>query len=144
MKNPGLSLYIAGMIIFLILELIKSYRAPTVSKLHRWITNVSLSAVNGIVYSLIYQTTIISVLENTKINKLGLLNTFSFPAWLKIILGVMILDFVIYVWHLLNHVIPFLWRFHQVHHSDINMDVSTANRFHLGELLLSCLLLSMY
>jgi len=39
--------------------------------------------------------------------------------------------------HLLNHEVPFLWRFHRVHHSDLNMDVSTATRFHIGELAIS-------
>jgi len=47
------------------------------------------------------------------------------------------MDFMLYVWHLLNHEMPLLWRFHRVHHSDLNMDVSTATRFHLGEHLIS-------
>jgi len=43
-----------------------------------------------------------------------------------------------YVWHRLNHRVPLLWRFHLVHHTDLDLDVSTALRFHAGELLLSC------
>ncbi|MDY7033196.1 MAG: sterol desaturase family protein, partial [Thermodesulfobacteriota bacterium] len=49
-------------------------------------------------------------------------------------------DFMLYVWHLLNHEMPFLWRFHRVHHSDLNMDVSTATRFHIGELVISAVI----
>jgi len=54
-------------------------------------------------------------------------------------LDLLLLDCWIYGWHRLNHVIPFLWRFHQVHHRDQALDVSTSVRFHPGEVLLSAL-----
>ena len=57
-----------------------------------------------------------------------------------IILGFMILDYSQYWWHVGNHQIKTLWRFHQVHHTDRDMDVTTAFRFHFGELFLSSLL----
>ncbi len=50
------------------------------------------------------------------------------------------MDLIIYIWHLLNHEMPFLWRFHRVHHSDLNMDVSTATRFHVVELAISAVI----
>ena len=50
---------------------------------------------------------------------------------------VVFMDFMLYIWHLLNHEMPLFWRFHRVHHSDLNMDVSTAARFHIGELSIS-------
>ena len=53
-------------------------------------------------------------------------------------------DLIVYWWHRLNHRIPFLWRFHQVHHSDQFLDFSTALRFHFGELTLSYLLRSSF
>ena len=62
------------------------------------------------------------------------------PVWLKVVAAVVIMDFFLYVWHLLNHKVPFLWRFHRVHHSDLNMDVSTSTRFHLGELAISAVI----
>ena len=70
-------------------------------------------------------------------NQLGILPYLTAPYWLKVLLVVMFLDFMLWVWHLLNHVVPFLWRFHRVHHTDLNMDVSTATRFHIGELAIS-------
>lgn len=51
--------------------------------------------------------------------------------------GVLLLDGSFYLWHRANHCLPFLWRFHRVHHSDPDMDVTTALRFHAGEVLLS-------
>lgn len=49
----------------------------------------------------------------------------------------LLLDFTFYLWHRANHRLPFLWRFHNVHHYDPDLDVTTATRFHFGELLLS-------
>jgi sterol desaturase/sphingolipid hydroxylase (fatty acid hydroxylase superfamily) len=130
-------LYWGGLVAFLLLELRASYRPSTVSKTKRWITNLSFTVVNGILYYQIFFAPITALLLLTQEMQLGLLYAFSLPYWLHIVFSILILDFFIYVWHLLNHKVPLLWRFHRVHHSDINMDASTASRFHLGELLLS-------
>ncbi|MEQ8334934.1 sterol desaturase family protein [Nisaea sp.] len=58
-------------------------------------------------------------------------------GWTGLIVDVLVLDMLIYWWHRLNHEIPFLWRFHEVHHLDEFLDVSSAVRFHFGEVLLS-------
>lgn len=131
------SLYWGGLALFLVLELAAPYRRPTVSKGRRWVTNISLSIFNSSIYHLVYSATILTLLQGVALNGYGLLNIYDFPFWLSSLAGLMILDFSIYLWHLMNHNIPFLWRFHRVHHSDLNMDASTANRFHLGEFLLS-------
>jgi len=133
-------LYWGAIILFLLLELKFSYRDPSVSKSRRWLTNLPLSIINGSIYHACYFSTLMGLMLLVTENKLGLLHAFPLPLWLKTGLGILILDFFIYLWHLLNHEVPFFWRFHRVHHSDMNMDVSTANRFHLGELLLSGLL----
>lgn len=65
------------------------------------------------------------------------------PDWwsggLGLALDILMLDALIYWWHRANHVIPFLWRFHQVHHLDRFLDSTTALRFHFGEVFLSAL-----
>ena len=67
-------------------------------------------------------------------------HSFGFrPAWWNIALDLVLLDLWIYGWHRLNHVIPFLWRFHEVHHRDEMLDVTSALRFHFGEVALSAL-----
>ncbi|WP_380056602.1 sterol desaturase family protein [Falsihalocynthiibacter sp. SS001] len=70
----------------------------------------------------------------------GVLNHTSWPQWIEVIIAVVILDFAIWLQHLLTHKIPILWRLHQVHHADAEMDVSTAIRFHPVEIALSMLL----
>ena len=61
----------------------------------------------------------------------------GWPIWVHAAGAVLLLDAWTYVWHRINHRIPFLWRFHRVHHHDPHMDVTTASRFHTGEIVLS-------
>lgn len=67
----------------------------------------------------------------------GLLRLLSWSNWAESLLGLALFDFWMYLWHRANHAIPFLWRFHRTHHSDPEMDASTALRFHIGEVCLS-------
>lgn len=133
-------LYWAGVIIYLLCEQGFSYREPTVARPRRWLANLPLSIMNGTIYHLLYTSSIMGLALAVQEKKLGLLNVVTLPDWLKIAAGVVILDFFIYIWHLLTHELPLLWRFHRVHHSDLNMDVTTANRFHLGEFLITGLI----
>jgi sterol desaturase/sphingolipid hydroxylase (fatty acid hydroxylase superfamily) len=68
---------------------------------------------------------------------IGLLNLVSLGSMLEALIAILIFDFAIWLQHLLTHKIPALWRLHQVHHSDPEMDVTTAIRFHPLEILLS-------
>jgi sterol desaturase/sphingolipid hydroxylase (fatty acid hydroxylase superfamily) len=94
-----------------------------------WIINVSLIAV---VFVRLWAAT--TELE------FGLLQRLHLPSAIKAILAVMLLDLWTYWWHRMNHRIRFLWRFHRMHHSDPFMDVTSANRFHFGEIVFSSLL----
>lgn len=68
---------------------------------------------------------------------IGLLNWLPLPAWARAIATFLLMDYAYWWWHWANHMIPFFWRFHNVHHTDLDMDVSTASRFHFGEMLFS-------
>jgi sterol desaturase/sphingolipid hydroxylase (fatty acid hydroxylase superfamily) len=67
----------------------------------------------------------------------GLTHAFGAPPWLQAIAAIALMDYTLYVWHLGTHHVPLLWRFHLVHHVDLDLDASTAVRFHAGELALS-------
>jgi len=71
---------------------------------------------------------------------LGVLNLVTMPGWARLAAAFLLFDVWMYWWHRLNHRVPFLWRFHRTHHSDPRMDVTTANRFHIGEIALSSIL----
>lgn len=63
-------------------------------------------------------------------NHIGLFYLIPVPVWLKLILAVVLFDFVSYWFHRISHNVPLLWRFHRVHHSDTSMDSSTYFRGH--------------
>ncbi len=133
-------LFGGGLIFFLILERIIPYRESSVSKTQRWLNNLSLTILNSAILNLLFSTFIISTAVYTQTHAIGILNMFHAPVWAKVLTTVVCMDFILYLWHLLNHEVPFLWRFHRVHHSDLNMDVSTATRFHVGELAISAVI----
>jgi sterol desaturase/sphingolipid hydroxylase (fatty acid hydroxylase superfamily) len=74
---------------------------------------------------------------------LGLARIVRLPPLLAAIVAILVLDYSMFVWHWLNHRVPFLWRFHYVHHSDLDLDVTTAFRFHFGEILFSVVMRSL-
>jgi sterol desaturase/sphingolipid hydroxylase (fatty acid hydroxylase superfamily) len=70
-------------------------------------------------------------------HRLGLLRWLPLPRVVGAALGFLLLDYTLYVWHRVNHRVPFLWRFHAVHHIDLDLDSTTGLRFHFGELTLA-------
>lgn len=67
----------------------------------------------------------------------GLLKLVRLPAWVEVAAAVVLLDYTLYLWHVLTHRVPWLWRFHVVHHIDLDLDATTALRFHFAELVIS-------
>lgn len=126
-----------GLLIFLFLEFLIPYRTHSFSKIKRWNTNISLSIFNGLIYNLIYLDIISNCLKKNDFKAALSTELLPVPDQVNVIAGIIIMDFSIYIWHRLNHKIPILWKFHQVHHSDMNMDASTSTRFHICEFLLS-------
>lgn len=69
--------------------------------------------------------------------RFGLVPRLRLPPALEVAATVVLLDYTLYVWHVLTHRVPFLWRFHRVHHADVDLTASTALRFHFAEMALS-------
>jgi sterol desaturase/sphingolipid hydroxylase (fatty acid hydroxylase superfamily) len=74
---------------------------------------------------------------------IGLLNWLPLPGWTIVIATFLLMDYAYWWWHWANHMIPIFWRFHNVHHTDLDLDVSTAARFHFGEMIFSIGFLSL-
>lgn len=105
------------------------------------IRNLIVGGINTLLIAVVFVGAWIVAAGWAEQHGIGLLNWLSddagLPAWAHAIGAVLLLDAWTYVWHRLNHVIPFFWRFHRVHHSDAQMDVTTASRFHVGEIFFS-------
>jgi len=129
--------------LFAVAEYMAPRRARTEPRRTRWVTNWSMTVVNTLVLrALAFGLPLLAVgaaLDAQK-NGWGLFNGLALPVWIEFVAAILILDFAIWAQHLITHKIPLLWRLHRVHHSDRDMDVTTAIRFHPIEIALSMLL----
>lgn len=120
-----------------VLEFFFILRKRYQKRVGRWITNLSIAAFGLPAARLLLLPLTIGFAYLCGEWNWGLLNWISLPDGLCLLLGMLILDYAIYLWHRINHMFPFLWRFHYVHHADQEMDITTGIRFHVGEMLLS-------
>ncbi len=107
------------------------------SKLTRNARNLAVAVAGAAALQLAERPVVESLAMMVERRRWGLLKQLRLPEWLEVALAVILMDYTLYVWHYLTHQAPFLWRFHVVHHCDLDMDASTAVRFHFGELALS-------
>ena len=101
------------------------------------VRNVAIGMVNGAVTRFGFLGGWIATMAWSREYPFGVLHWVALPDWLGWIAAILLLDVWTYAWHRLNHTVPGLWRFHRLHHSDRQMDATTANRFHIGEIVLS-------
>jgi sterol desaturase/sphingolipid hydroxylase (fatty acid hydroxylase superfamily) len=111
----------------------------TESKLVRTARNLAVGAFSAAVIQFVEQPLVQPLARMVERRKWGLLKRVSMPARLEFLLALALLDYTLYIWHMLSHRVPFLWRFHAVHHVDLDLDASTGVRFHFGEVGISVL-----
>ena len=106
-------------------------------KLLRNARNLAIAAAAGAVMQYAERPLAFHLAARVERDGLGLVPRILKSPIGRVLLSVVLLDYGLYLWHVLTHKIPFLWRFHLVHHIDLDLDASTALRFHFGEMLLS-------
>ena len=115
-------------------------RHPLVdSKPRRLGINLGITGVDIIVMRLVFGAAAVGAAQFTQERGWGLLNYWDLPSAVELLITVVFLDLMIYIQHVVVHMIPFFWRFHIVHHSDLDLDVSSGLRFHPVEILGSML-----
>ncbi len=125
-----------GVLLFL-LERAFPLRKETRGLLGRLIVNVSFSALALAAATLLVRPAVEMSIGHVAERSFGLVHLVSVPTPLRVVLAFLLMDLSFYYWHLLNHRVPLLWRFHNVHHFDPDLDITTALRFHFGELAFS-------
>jgi sterol desaturase/sphingolipid hydroxylase (fatty acid hydroxylase superfamily) len=115
----------------------RGHRTKVGRRLHHDARNLTLGLGNALLLALAFGALLARAASLAESNHFGLLHRLAWPAWAEMLLGFVVFDLWMYLWHLANHKIPFLWRFHRMHHSDPEMDVTTGVRFHTGEVVLS-------
>jgi sterol desaturase/sphingolipid hydroxylase (fatty acid hydroxylase superfamily) len=127
---------LAGLFIFLFLIENKfELRKRVQQKKKRTIINYFVWVPSFVLLRFLFLPVMVWLALQNETLHIGLNYLYKVPAWLEATIAFMILDFTNYLWHILNHKLPVLWRFHIVHHTDLDLDVTTAIRFHYGELI---------
>jgi sterol desaturase/sphingolipid hydroxylase (fatty acid hydroxylase superfamily) len=132
-----LSIFLGVLVLMLVLESLIP-RHPTVdSKPRRLAINFSLTGINVLLVRGLLGGAAVGTAHFAGQQGWGLLNYLDWPVAVEMAVGVVFLDLMIYLQHVVLHMIPFFWRFHKVHHSDLDLDVSSGFRFHPVEILAS-------
>lgn len=135
-----LSVFLGLFALFAALETLFPRRKLNDSKSRRWFTNWSITVLDNLtlrILALALPLLAIGAAIDAEANGWGLLNALNLSAPTETLIAIIILDFAIWAQHMITHKVPFLWRFHRVHHSDRDIDVSTAIRFHPVEIAFS-------
>ncbi len=107
------------------------------SKTIRGGRNLAVAGLAGAALQLFESPVVKPLTKFVERKNFGLLKLVRLPKWLETIFAVVLLDYTLYLWHVLTHRVPFLWRFHIVHHIDLDLDATTAVRFHFAEMTIS-------
>ena len=132
-----LSAFLGIFVVMALWETLAPRRKRLFSRLARWPHNIGIVVLNTVVLRLLFPTAAIGVALAAESNGWGLFNSLALPSLLVLVLSVVIMDFAIYLQHVLVHAVPALWRLHRMHHTDLDYDVTTGARFHPVEIVIS-------
>ncbi len=139
-KQVRMAIFFSVLAVVALWELLAPRRALTVSKAVRWANNLGLVFFNSWLLRLVFPAAAVGMAAFATEQGWGLFNYYSVPGWLALLLSVVLLDFIIWLQHVMVHAVPLLWRLHRMHHADLDYDVTTGARFHPLEILLSMLI----
>ncbi len=118
-------------------ETFRPRRAWNLSRTSRWTNHLLLSFINTLLIRLVIPLTVAAYALLLESKGIGLLNWLPVPYWTAVIAGVVLMDLAIYGQHVYFHKLNFFWRFHRMHHTDLDFDVTTGIRFHPIEIVIS-------
>ena len=116
-------------------EFLSPRRQLTSSKPLRWVSNISITLLGTALVRGLFPVLAVTIAANEP--SPGVLNQLFLPPFLKVFIGILALDLIIFLQHIMFHAVPLLWRLHMMHHADLDIDVTTGLRFHPIEVMLS-------
>jgi sterol desaturase/sphingolipid hydroxylase (fatty acid hydroxylase superfamily) len=130
--------FFCGIFVFMAAwETIAPRRPLSNPKSTRWFHNLTLTFLNSLIVRLLFPVTSIGFALYSREHNWGIFNMFKITELAAAILSVTVLDLTIYAQHVFFHKIPFFWRFHRMHHTDLDIDVTSGARFHPVEIIMS-------
>ncbi|WP_372619929.1 sterol desaturase family protein [Falsiroseomonas sp.] len=106
-------------------------------KARRDLRNLGVAALSAATLRVLEKPVVEPLSREVERRRFGLLQWLAPPRWLEVPLAIVLMDYTLYLWHVLTHRVPLLWRLHAVHHVDLDLSATTALRFHFGEMALS-------
>lgn len=103
------------------------------------IRNLAIASAAGLAVNFLEKPVADKLTKFVEEKRFGLLKILRLPKAIEMFFAVLMLDYTLYIWHVLTHKNSFLWRFHRIHHADLDLTASTAIRFHIGEISISVL-----
>tara|TARA_B100000614_G_scaffold191846_1_gene172844 strand:+ start:1083 stop:1946 length:864 start_codon:yes stop_codon:yes gene_type:complete len=125
------------LVVMAVLEAAMPRRQRSQGRVRRWISNLGVVVVSAVLVRLVFALLATGVAVIAEERGWGLFNNVDLPYWLVFLASILLLDLVIYLQHVLFHAIPTLWRLHMMHHTDLDLDVTSGLRFHPIEIVLS-------
>ena len=135
-----LSVFLGIFAVMALWEVAAPRRERRFTRLKRWPNNIGIVVVNTLVLRLAFPVAAVGMATVAEAGGWGLLNSHAPPAWLAVVIAVVLLDLAIYLQHVMVHAVPAFWRLHRMHHADLDFDVTTGARFHPIEILLSMMI----
>lgn len=138
-----LSIFLSLFAVLAAVEWYAPRRARVQGRGGRWLTNWGMTIANTVALralAVALPLLAVGAAIDAQAQGYGLFNVIALPFWLNVVFTILIFDFAIWLQHLITHKVPLLWRLHQVHHSDRDLDVTSAIRFHPLEIALSMLI----
>ena len=143
LDNIGAPILTAVFVALLVLPWRFPLRRQHFAALRRIVRNLVLSLPCHAVSRWLMLPIPLALADWAHIHHVGLLNWLTLPRWAALVATFLLMDYAYWWWHWANHMVPFFWRFHNVHHTDLDVDVSTATRFHFFEMIFSTGFLSL-
>ena len=131
----GIPILVSIFVILFLLESKFQLRKRVQNRWKRILINFIVSIPAFALLRLLFIPVMMWLAEENQSWKIGLNYLLAAPFVINSIISFLLLDYSNYIWHILLHKLPFMWRFHLVHHSDLDLDITTAFRFHFGEMI---------
>lgn len=131
--------FLSILLIMMLWEVLWPKRSLSLGR-SRWLGNLGVVIVSLLIVRITVPVLPVAMAELAAINNWGIMNLLSLRGWAALVSGVVLLDLIIYLQHVMFHGLPSLWKLHMMHHADHDIDATTGLRFHPIEIIFSTLI----
>lgn len=136
-QTVRLAIFVTVLLLVALWEIIAPRRPLHDSKKQRWFTNLAMIFIDTATVRVLFPIFPVALAQMAETRGWGIFNIITLPSWLTCAICFLLLDLIIYLQHVMFHHLPILWRLHRMHHTDLDLDVTTGNRFHPLEIVVS-------